>query len=1376
MKRPAMNLKRSVVATLTALATLSSAQAVLAGEASAGKRVDNGRSETRGVPAPGEWQPALAYELPSAVSHAEARAMLAAQAPVEAPQLAEVLSEQGVGALFESGQADLLPAASAALDALAARLQGKQALRMQVVGHADAQRLSARARARFGSNQGLSEARALVVAQYLRARLSLPAEAVAVSGYGDERPVASNDNEDGMARNRRVEIAVWHTPAAQPAVQAAGPCEADGQAGLPFRITVDGVPLAAGEGINEADRQRCVDVALAAADIQVKYDDLAANPALNVWAESDVALQGETVRFAGWSNYAAWIRKAEVRVFRHDARPTGAPLAVLPLAWGEAVEWTVPSDSTDGYRYLLRVYDEQGRYDETAEKYLEVVARRRPLDDRDSDAREALAGWGENALSLRNIPVRGGTVTVSGRNVAPGSTVQALGMKVPLGDNGRFVERQILPAGPQSVEVQVTGADGDLAMFRRNVSIPTEDWFYIAIADLTVGRNVVNHRDRAELITGDERSYRNETYIDGRGAFYLKGKIRGEWLLTAAADTREQPFEHLFTNFTSKDPRYLLRNIDPDAYYPVYGDDSTTVDDAPTQGKFYVRLERGDSHVMWGNFQTAWTGSELVQYSRGLYGARGRYVSEAATGFGERRTRAELFAADPGTLGARQEFRGTGGSLYYLRNQDVTQGSERIWVEVRDKDSGLVVERRQLTPALDYDINYLQGRVMLREPLSSTGNGGGTVHTAAVNGNPLYLVVTYEFVPGMEKVDNLTTGLRATHWVNDWFRLGLTGFRQGEDATRQTLSGVDLLFRAGAGSSLAVELARSTGAGSQTLLSADGGFGFDALTSAGGQADAKRVEGHVDLADFSDSARGRVSAYWQDRERGFSGPGQIGLGAGGEGVTQSGASARVEVGERGEFSVKADHSKSDVQLRSTAELGYRHQVDEEWAVTGAVRHDDRDLRTQGVIVSRALSEEGERTDVAVRVDYQPLKEGGEAGEREDWEVYGFVQGTVAKSGERRDNNRAGLGGRWQMNDRVGLRAEASGGNGGPGGLLGMDYRISDRSNAYLNYVMETEGTDYGWRGRTGSLVTGADYRVSEQLRVFGESRVAHGAGPQGLTQAFGVDLAPNDRWTYGLKMEFGRISEPLSGDFRRRAVGGSVAYKHERTKYTGSLEYREDNNSSGTGRTWLMRNTLGYQMDPAWRLIGKANVSRSSGTRGSFWDGDFHEIVLGAAYRPVDNDRWNTLFKYTNFHNVPSSGQLSASGRSADYAQRSQVFSVDTIWDARPWLSLGVKYGLRIGDIKFTNPDSEWFRSRADLLVLRADWHFVREWDAVVEWRTLRAKEAQDARAGALLAVYRHIGQNLKMGVGYNFTTYSDDLTDLSYRSRGWFFNVLATF
>jgi hypothetical protein len=41
---------------------------------------------------------------------------------------------------------------------------------------------------------------------------------------------------------------------------------------------------------------------------------------------------------------------------------------------------------------------------------------------------------------------------------------------------------------------------------------------------------------------------------------------------------------------------------------------------------------------------------------------------------------------------------------------------------------------------------------------------------------------------------------------------------------------------------------------------------------------------------------------------------------------------------------------------------------------------------------------------------------------------------------------------------------------------------------------------------------------------------------------------------------------------------------------------------------------------------------------------------------------------------------------------------------------------------------------------------------------------------------YRHFGQNLKIGVGYNFTNYSDSLTDVSYKSHGFFLNTVGKF
>ncbi len=337
--------------------------------------------------------------------------------------------------------------------------------------------------------------------------------------------------------------------------------------------------------------------------------------------------------------------------------------------------------------------------------------------------------------------------------------------------------------------------------------------------------------------------------------------------------------------------------------------------------------------------------------------------------------------------------------------------------------------------------------------------------------------------------------------------------------------------------------------------------------------------------------------------------------------------------------------------------------------------------------------------------------------------------------------------------------------------------FDDRSNYYMQYTMETERPDTSYRGRQGTLVSGSHYRLSEAIGVFGETRWTNGAGPQGLTQAFGLDMAPNDRWTTGLKVEFGKISDPLAGDLKRRALGLAAGYKFEQTKFAANVEYRDENGTAGDRQTWLLRSTVGHQYNAAWRLLGKLNFAFSEASQGAFFDGDFVETVVGAAYRPIDNDRWNTLFKYTYFYNLPSPGQVSNTTNAVlDYTQKSHVLNFDTIYDVRPWLSLGFKYGFRWSELRDSKTEGPWFDSRADLIVLRADWHWIYEWDIVTEARRLRVYDANDSRAGFLVGVYRYLGEHVKLGVGYNFTDFSDNLTDLSYRNRGWFLNAISTF
>ena len=78
--------------------------------------------------------------------------------------------------------------------------------------------------------------------------------------------------------------------------------------------------------------------------------------------------------------------------------------------------------------------------------------------------------------------------------------------------------------------------------------------------------------------------------------------------------------------------------------------------------------------------------------------------------------------------------------------------------------------------------------------------------------------------------------------------------------------------------------------------------------------------------------------------------------------------------------------------------------------------------------------------------------------------------------------------------------------------------------------------------------------------------------------------------------------------------------------------------------------------------------------------------------------------------------------------------------------------------------------------MLNARYHVVHNWDLLFELRQLNLVQADTKETGALAAAYRHFGNNMKLGVGYNFGSFSDDLTDLTLDDKGIFVNLVAKF
>ncbi|HKB60103.1 MAG TPA: OmpA family protein [Gallionellaceae bacterium] len=1301
--------------------------------------------------------------------------------------------------MWENGKPVIPPGYAANLRTLLDQVKDRTRVRLRFIGFIKNERLDRRTAMAYGDDIGLSTARAYTVMKDIQAALGLQNSQVEHEGHGY---VQSSDVVNAgfvEASDSKVEVQIVYDELAAldnndelditrmtREVPVANPYALN-----PMRITVDGTPID-DKGKSISDIDRCTDVQLNKADIQFKYDNLNMKPRLNVTAwpnsiryQDDPATPhvDDLVHFRAYSNFPYFIARSEVRIFNPGQSVRDTPLAVIPVDKDGNAQWEAKFSSFAApgrdLKFVLRVYDKEGNFDETQPQTLWVLDRVSEKAEKADLNKELLAGYGDTRLAAQNIPLTGGTVEAYGTDIPAGHTVYLAGNSVPVNDEGKFVAEEILPPGLHTVEVAVLDKNGNGQLYQRDMDLKNNDWFYVGIADVTASK--ANVSGPAAIVTNDTQGhYTNSMSLDGRLAFYTNGKFGDNYQLTASADTLEGPAGSLFSNFMQKSPDAFFRRINPDYYYPTYGDGSTTEQTAPTLGKFYVKLKKNANYGMWGNFKVNYTDNNLAQVQRTLYGANLHIEPTAVTSFGAKRLVADGFVAQPGTVAGRDDFRGTGGSLYYLQHQDVMQGSDRLRIEVRDKVSGIVLAVKNLTYGLDYTIDYIQGRVMLSAPLSPYSNDNLLVKSGmSSGGNDQYLVIQYEYSTGFQDTAHLSTGGTAHYWLNDHVKVGVTDDKSNEAGNELNLKGADVTLRQSAQTWVKFQKSQTSGPGTAVQGSYDGGFSFNQTnnlaanqsavlpTPAGGVYGANRVDASIGLKDVYSKANGDVTLYHQFVQGGFAANGFSTP----TDTTQYGGSIRTNVTSKVDVAVKSDKSSQVQGIQTTAtEADVGYQANANWKLSTGVRTDQRSDNSPVVPVTQV---QGKRTDAVVKAGYDS---------HHKWSAYTYAQGTTSESGNRGRNDRGGVGGAYQVNDKFRVNGEISGGDTGLLGKLGTEYHYSDKSTAYVNYALENDRTDNGIGARKGTMTTGVKEHYSDTTDIFEEEKYQYGDVPTGLTHSTGVQYVPSDRWNFKANLDAGSLRDNLTGaEIRHNAIGESFGYGFKKVVVASAIEYRQDKMQSPldimlytTRVTWLTKNSVKYQINPDWRFIGRFNHSQSTSSQGDFYNGSYTEAVAGYGYRPVDNDRLNMLFKFTYFYNLPSAGQITIANTAAAYIQKDQIVSLDADYDLTSRWTVGGKFAHRTGQVSEDRVAQVFYQSNANLYIARVDWHFVREWDFMTETRLLSLPNAQDTRRGALVTLYRDVGNYVKLGVGYNFTDFSDDLTNLGYTYHGVFLNLVG--
>lgn len=1107
-------------------------------------------------------------------------------------------------------------------------------------------------------------------------------------------------------------------------------------------------------------------------------------PQMSVSAVSLIPFDGQRitkpVRFMTYSNYPAFVKRAEILVFRASDVDFVEPLATIPLpvaAVSEA-EWdgSLPSGFVarqgDELVYIVRAYGEHGNLDETFPRRFQLVSPEeaargfdilrtnlekqvgQAVQPQDAEERSLVEGvFGQNSLRVQNIPIYGSRIRIQGRNLPAQASVTIDGQSHPVDQERKFVAEYLMPVGSHKFDIAVKAGQSQLR-HALDVDVSGRYMFAVALADLTLSGNSVS--GSVEPVAGDE-NYSKDLLAEGRLAFYLKGKIKGKYLITAQADTRNREVSDLFRGFWKADPVDIFRRLDPDQYYPVYGDDSVTTRDVDTMGRLYVRVDWDKNQALWGNYNTGITGTEYGQYSRALYGGAASLRSRRSTDLGEAGSHLKVFGSQAQTAPGHSEFIGTGGSLYYMKHTDLLPGSDRVILEIRDSATGRVENRVDLVRGADYEIDEMQGRIMLTRPLLQVTRENVRTLTRDVplDGYSQRLLVDYEYVPRGFDPNDMTFGARGKHWFGNHLAVGGTYVEENRAGDDYNMVGGDITLQAGRGTYIKAEHTRTKATSAPVYFSDNGGLSFERLNPLVGsrKGDASAIEARANFKELGvTNLDWSAGAWWRKVDAGFS----VSRFDMGREIEEYGAEVLGQFAPNMNIYGKYSHAKRDAESLIQAQL------------TGEWRMNDKNTLSAEI---RRVEEHRIGGDAAGLLGALQYKH--RVGSHLD--LYGTAQVTLDDDGGRyQDNNALTVGAKYQFADLSTVGAEATTGDRGDAVQVNGEYRLNPNHTLYGSYTYSTDRTYYdglfnprlqnGW-------TLGQRWRLSNQVNLFNESQFLKTPTESGIAHTFGMDFYPATGWNLGFTVQRGELEKQI-GQVRRTALSLNGGRTSNRTQWQSKAEWRRDTGAEQREQ-WVTTNTLMHKVDESLRLAARFNYSKTTDDILTEAGAKFIEGNVGFAYRPWNNTKWALFGRYTYLYDVSSLPQIG--DNVAFYDQKSHVASFEGIYHPSQKWEFAGKLARREGEVRYGRLQGQWADSAVTFAAAQVRYGITTDWNLLGEYRWLGVKHGGD-RHGALIGIDRDIGENLRIGVGYNFTNFSDNLTNQDYDHKGWFLNIVGKY
>jgi flagellar motor protein MotB len=248
---------------------------------------------------------------------------------------------------------------------------------------------------------------------------------------------------------------------------------------------------------------------------------------------------------------------------------------------------------------------------------------------------------------------------------------------------------------------------------------------------------------------------------DAQARLFAQSALPYGAALTVRVDTEE------------RDEEPLLKQINPQMQYPIYGDASELRVATPTKTGNYVSVDKGESFLRYGDFRTPFTGGQYLNYHQVATGVTGSLVGDDGAVRG--------FVTDTDYATYRDEFKSDGTSgFYYLTQAPFLENTERLFLETRQRyQEEIILELKPLVRNRDYLVNPFDGSILFQEPVPITDRYF----------NPIYIVAIYEARTDDES--QYLFGLRGDLVRDRRYTVGGTAITNSGDGSGYALYGAD---------------------------------------------------------------------------------------------------------------------------------------------------------------------------------------------------------------------------------------------------------------------------------------------------------------------------------------------------------------------------------------------------------------------------------------------------------------------------------------------------------------------------------------------------------------------------------------------------------